>query len=71
MTVANQYTGRQEHFPLARHGRITVPVLIETSFRWYDLIITDRSDSSFLRHYAGHIENGLESLSDPHIGRSA
>jgi phospholipase C len=71
VTVANQYTGRQEHFPLARHGRITVPVLIETSFRWYDLIITDGSDSSFLRHYAGHIENGLESLSDPHIGRSA
>jgi phospholipase C len=70
VSVANQYTGRQEHFSLGRHARITVPVLIETSFRWYDLVITDASDSSFVRHYAGHIENGLESLSDPHIGRS-
>jgi phospholipase C len=68
--VADQYSGRQEQFSLGRHARITVPALIETSFRWYDLVITDASDSSFVRHYAGHIENGLESLSDPHIGRS-
>jgi len=60
-----------EHFPLAPRGRVSVPVLIETSFRWYDLLITDSSDASFVRHYAGHVENGFDSVSDPHIGKSA
>jgi phospholipase C len=47
-----------------------VPVQIETSFRWYDLVITDGTDASFVRHYAGHVENGFDSVSDPHIGKS-
>jgi phospholipase C len=71
VSIANQYTNRVEHFPLAPRGRVSVPVLIETSFRWYDLVITDSNDSSFIRHYAGHVENGIDSVSDPHIGNSA
>jgi phospholipase C len=71
VSIADQYTKRLEHFRLAPHGRINVPVLIETSFRWYDLVITDSTDASFVRHYAGHVENGFDSVSDPHIGRSA
>jgi phospholipase C len=71
VSIANQYTHRVEHFPLVPHGRISVPVLIETSFRWYDLLITDSTDASFVRHYAGHVENGFDSVSDPHIGKSA
>jgi phospholipase C len=71
VSIANQYTNRVEHFPLAPHGRVSVPVLIETSFRWYDLLITDSTDASFVRHYAGHVENGFDSVSDPHIGKSA
>jgi phospholipase C len=71
VSIANQYTNRVEHFPLAPHGRVSVPVLIETSFRWYDLVITDSTDASFVRHYAGHVENGFDSVSDPHIGKSA
>jgi phospholipase C len=70
VSIANQYTGHQEHFPLAPRGRITVPVLLETSFHWYDLLITDNKDPSFVRHYAGHIENGFDSVTDPHIGAS-
>jgi phospholipase C len=71
VSVSNQYTKRLEHFHLAPRGRIDVPVLIETSFRWYDLVITDSTDASFVRHYAGHVENGFDSVSDPHIGKSA
>ena len=70
ITIANQYDGRQEHFPLAPGGRISVPVLLATSFRWYDVVITASTDPSFVRHYAGHIENGFDSISDPHIGRA-
>jgi len=43
-----------------------VPVV--TRFNWYDIIVTTSSDSSFARHYAGHIENGFDSVTDPHIG---
>jgi phospholipase C len=71
VSIANQYTNRVEHFPLAPNGRVSVPVPIETSFRWYDLLISDSTDASFVRHYAGHVENGFDSVSDPHIGRSA
>jgi phospholipase C len=70
ITIANQYDHREEHFHLEAGGRITVPVLLATSFRWYDVIITAGTDPSFVRHYAGHIENGFDSVSDPHIGAS-
>jgi phospholipase C len=68
VTIANQYTDHQEHFPLAPGGRISVPVLLAASFRWYDVLITASTDPSFVRHYAGHVENGFDSVSDPHIG---
>jgi phospholipase C len=68
VTIANQYSNHQEHFPLAPGGRISVPVLLATSFRWYDVVITASTDPSFVRHYAGHVENGFDSVSDPHTG---
>jgi phospholipase C len=71
VTIANQYDLREEHFPLSPGGRVSVPVLLATSFRWYDVVITASSDPTFVRHYAGHIENGFDSVSDPHIGKSA
>jgi phospholipase C len=71
VTIANQYTGHEEHFPLAPGGRVVVPVVLATSFHWYDVVITAGADPSFVRHYAGHVENGFDSVSDPHIGASA
>jgi phospholipase C len=70
VTIANQYDRREEHFHLEAGGRITVPVQLASNFRWYDVIITAGTDPSFVRHYAGHIENGFDSVSDPHIGTS-
>jgi phospholipase C len=64
--VANQYTEQQERLFLPPGAQLTVPIV--TRFNWYDLIVTTGSDSSFVRHYAGHIENGFDSVSDPHIG---
>jgi hypothetical protein len=42
---------------------VEAPVLIEMSFRWYDLIVTDSTDASFVRHHAGPVENGFDSVS--------
>ena len=38
-------------------------------YGWYDLVITSDQDASFEWHFAGHLENGHESISDPALGR--
>ncbi|MBB5343990.1 phosphocholine-specific phospholipase C [Tunturibacter empetritectus] len=37
---------------------------------WYDLIVKVSSDDSFYRRFAGHIETGEDSITDPAIGAS-
>jgi len=39
------------------------------SFGWYDLTVTVNSDPSFQRQFAGHIETGKDSVSDPAIAK--
>ncbi|WP_081070846.1 phosphocholine-specific phospholipase C [Burkholderia territorii] len=38
---------------------------------WYDLTITLRDDSSFIQRFAGHIENGQPSISEPEYAVAA
>jgi phospholipase C len=35
---------------------------------WYGLVISVESDPAFLQQFAGHLENGRSSTTDPHIG---
>ncbi|WP_144145925.1 phosphocholine-specific phospholipase C [Paraburkholderia sp. BCC1884] len=35
---------------------------------WYDLAITVDTDASFVRRFAGHVETGKSSMSDPALG---
>ncbi|MDB5020579.1 MAG: Phospholipase, partial [Pedobacter sp.] len=35
---------------------------------WYDFTIRPEQDESYLRHYAGHVETGEVSISDPFMG---
>jgi phospholipase C len=35
---------------------------------WYDLLVTVDGDADFAWRYAGHVENGEESISDPLMG---
>lgn len=37
---------------------------------WYDVLVTLDGDAVFLQHFAGHIEDGSDSISDPAIGMS-
>jgi hypothetical protein len=36
--------------------------------RWYDLAVTVEEDAQFRYHFAGHLENGEDSISDPIMG---
>ncbi len=40
---------------------------LRASKRWYDVSVTSDSDSTFLRRFAGHVENGEPGVSDPAI----
>jgi phospholipase C len=35
---------------------------------WYDLLVTVAGDADFAWRYAGHVENGEESITDPLMG---
>jgi phospholipase C len=41
---------------------------LSASFNWYDLIVSDERGDGFRRQFAGHIETGQSSISDPAIG---
>jgi phospholipase C len=39
--------------------------VLAASHHWYDLTVTSNDDASFSRRFAGHVENGRPSISDP------
>ena len=68
VTITNNYTGTVTQHKVKAESTFTEVVTLATSFAWYDLVITTSSDASFVRHYAGHVETGKDSMSDPAIG---
>jgi phospholipase C len=42
---------------------------LRDSFGWYDLTVTVDSDPGFERRFAGHVETGRDSVSDPAIAQ--
>jgi phospholipase C len=38
---------------------------VSASGHWYDLLVTDDQDPTWLRRFSGHIETGRPSISDP------
>ncbi|MFM0635862.1 phospholipase C, phosphocholine-specific [Paraburkholderia metrosideri] len=41
---------------------------LRNAYGWYDLAITVDTDPSFARRFAGHVETGKSSMSDPALG---
>ena len=41
---------------------------LAASDHWYDITVTAKEDSAFLRRFAGHLETGAPSKTDPAIG---
>lgn len=54
---------------LEAHSRTVLKWPTKDSGNWYDLAIQVSEDKDFLWRYAGHIENGAPSISDPANGR--
>ncbi len=44
---------------------VTRTIPLAEVFGWYDLVLTVEGDDTFRQVFAGHVENGAESISDP------
>jgi phospholipase C len=68
VTVANRYAPRSTTLTLAP-GAAQAPLWSLARTRgWYDLAVTIQDDPGFEYRYAGHLENGKASISDPGMG---
>jgi phospholipase C len=66
--VRDLYTGEMASFRLApgqRSGRFWP---LRRSYGWYDLVLSCDGDAGFAQRFAGHVETGWDSFSDPAIG---
>ncbi|MBV8651323.1 MAG: DUF756 domain-containing protein, partial [Alphaproteobacteria bacterium] len=70
VVVVDNYTGNTQRQVLTPGKAFPVTLTNADSLGWYDLLITS-SDPSLARQYAGHVETGADSISDPMIGAGA
>lgn len=68
MTASDGYTSRVTTLSLNPGTTGTLQWSLARTHGWYDLVITVGADSQFDYRYAGHLENGDDSISDPAMG---
>ncbi|OIJ66347.1 phosphocholine-specific phospholipase C [Streptomyces mangrovisoli] len=68
LRLTDGYGGRPRGFRVRAGATVRYTAGLAASHRWYDLTVTSAEDPSFLRRFAGHVENGRAGMSDPAIG---
>jgi phospholipase C len=63
------YGGKSQQLQLPAGGRKKVLVASGASHGWYDQLVSVRGKSNYMRRYAGHVETGAASMSDPLMGK--
>jgi phospholipase C len=66
--IANAYGDEVINDELSRGRALKRNFSLKKTFGWYDIAVTSDADSRFLWRFAGHLENGRDSASDPAIG---
>lgn len=66
IVLRNFYTGHHEPFRLKPGQMELLGIPVRSNANWYDLKI--EGPDGFMRRFAGHIEDGMASMSDPLIG---
>ena len=66
--IVTAYGGHSSHDALKPHRSLERRISLKPSFGWYDVTVQIDEDDSFLRHAAGHLENGEHGMSDPAFG---
>jgi phospholipase C len=65
VTVTDQYMKNASHQTVAPGASFRSDWTLQTSSRWYDLVVTASTDASFVCQCAGHVETGKHGVSDP------
>ena len=69
LKLIDAYSATEQVVDRAKEVSGTTTVEIATKDGWYDVAVVDGVNANnFLRRYAGHLENGKISKSDPAIG---
>ncbi|MGW1894874.1 phosphocholine-specific phospholipase C [Streptomyces sp. NPDC002004] len=67
LTVSDAYGGSRQTFKVRAGATVTYSVDLRAGKRWYDVTVVSDADKTFLRRFAGHVENGQAGTSDPAI----
>ena len=65
----NAYKNKKLQKTIAASKDGTIILNPGKSFGWYDFSVRVKGNSTFLKRFAGRVETGKESLSDPYMGR--
>jgi phospholipase C len=68
VSVLDAYTGNLTSRLLHPHATLVDKLVLDQFYGWYDLIVTVAGDAAFKYRFAGHIETGEDSFSDPALG---
>ena len=71
VTVTSLYGNRKLIDTLPRGRALEKRWSLESSFGWYDLTVSTDSDAAFSRRFAGRLETGRDTYSDPALGGMA
>ena len=66
--IVNRYTSKREFLTLRPGEDDGASWLLKRTSGWYDLALTVEGDTQFEYRFAGHLENGEDSSSDPLMG---
>lgn len=64
----NHYKTGKQVKTIAPGGKVTLPVKLSTSFHWYDVSVSAKGYEQFEERFAGHVETGVVSKTDPLMG---
>jgi phospholipase C len=68
VTWTNRYSSREHTFSVRPGVTVTERWSLDRTRGWYDATVTVQRDPDFEYRYAGHVENGQDSISDPGMG---
>ena len=68
LRVVDQYSAKQAGLKLDARNAGTLRWSLDRSMGWYDLVVTVEADASFEHPFAGHFEDGKDSITDPAMG---
>ena len=54
---------------LPKGGTANLVLNLQNSYQWYDFSVKVEGNDTFEKRYAGHIETGRESFTDPAMGK--